>query len=315
MVINSKTEKLEAAWKLAKFLAGREGAEILARNQIMPGYVDEAVLERFKEAPGFPENGAEALITETVYMEWPPHRLAGLLGTMVNEEIVLAMTGNKSIDQAIADMKARREELPAQPVRGSSVSPVVACQGWPPAAAPDRLGMGIAAGDGRRSLPSPAAVPGKGSVPVENPHEEPPSRIHVFAAQPARISGFYALARRRGARAELHAVGQLQPRGVYRTAKLPNALAGQQLSHRLLEYDLLHWSSGPAHRRPLARVGPRAQSWPEGAAVRAVHFVPHIASTVAVAVVWQFLYHPDMGPINQFLSTLGSSRRLVGRRR
>jgi len=44
-------------------------------------------------------------------MEWPPHRLAGLLGTMVNEEIVLAMTGNKSIDQAIADMKARREEI------------------------------------------------------------------------------------------------------------------------------------------------------------------------------------------------------------
>jgi ABC-type sugar transport system, periplasmic component len=111
VVINSKTEKLEAAWKLAKFLAGREGAEILARNQIMPGYVDEAVLERFKEAPGFPEDGAEALITETVYMEWPPHRLAGLLGTMVNEEIVLAMTGNKSIDQAIADMKARREEI------------------------------------------------------------------------------------------------------------------------------------------------------------------------------------------------------------
>ena len=40
-------------------------------------------------------------------------------------------------------------------------------------------------------------------------------------------------------------------------------------------------------------------------AFRAVHFFPHIASTVAVAVVWQFLYHPDMGPINQFLSALG----------
>jgi len=40
-------------------------------------------------------------------------------------------------------------------------------------------------------------------------------------------------------------------------------------------------------------------------AFRAIHFFPHIASTVAVAVVWQFLYHPDMGPINQFLSALG----------
>lgn len=40
---------------------------------------------------------------------------------------------------------------------------------------------------------------------------------------------------------------------------------------------------------------------------RAIHFFPHIASTVAVAVVWQFLYHPDMGPINMFLKWIGFS--------
>ena len=38
---------------------------------------------------------------------------------------------------------------------------------------------------------------------------------------------------------------------------------------------------------------------------RSIHFFPHIASTIAVAVVWQFLYHPDMGPINQFLRLVG----------
>ncbi len=38
---------------------------------------------------------------------------------------------------------------------------------------------------------------------------------------------------------------------------------------------------------------------------RAIHFFPHVASTIAVAVVWQFLYHPDMGPINQFLRIIG----------
>lgn len=111
VVVNARTEKLEAAWRLAKFLGGRDGARVLAQNQIMPGYVDETILDRFAAAPGFPANGADALITETVYMEWPPHRLAGLLGTMVNEEIVLAMTGNKTIDQAIADMELRREEI------------------------------------------------------------------------------------------------------------------------------------------------------------------------------------------------------------
>lgn len=40
---------------------------------------------------------------------------------------------------------------------------------------------------------------------------------------------------------------------------------------------------------------------------RAVHFFPHVASTIAVAVVWQFLYHPDMGPVNQFLRLLGAT--------
>lgn len=40
---------------------------------------------------------------------------------------------------------------------------------------------------------------------------------------------------------------------------------------------------------------------------RAVHFFPHIASTIAVAVVWRFLYHPEMGPINQILRSVGIS--------
>ncbi len=38
---------------------------------------------------------------------------------------------------------------------------------------------------------------------------------------------------------------------------------------------------------------------------RAVHFFPHIASIVAVSVVWQFLFHAEIGPINAFLRFLG----------
>lgn len=40
---------------------------------------------------------------------------------------------------------------------------------------------------------------------------------------------------------------------------------------------------------------------------RAVHFFPHIASVVAIAVVWQFLYNPEMGPINSVLRAIGIS--------
>ncbi|PTM59419.1 carbohydrate ABC transporter permease [Desmospora activa] len=34
-------------------------------------------------------------------------------------------------------------------------------------------------------------------------------------------------------------------------------------------------------------------------------FMPYISSVVAVAVVWQVLFHPSAGPINQFLLALG----------
>ncbi|WP_094548485.1 carbohydrate ABC transporter permease [Petroclostridium xylanilyticum] len=38
---------------------------------------------------------------------------------------------------------------------------------------------------------------------------------------------------------------------------------------------------------------------------RAIHFFPHVASIVAISVVWQFLYNADFGPINMFLKTMG----------
>ena len=111
VVINSKTQKLEAAWALAKFLGGSEGAAILANNVIVPGYMDDSVLATFAGIEGFPKDETDALVTNQVFMEWPPHRLAGLLGNMVEEEIVLAMTGNKTIHQAIKDMESRRQEI------------------------------------------------------------------------------------------------------------------------------------------------------------------------------------------------------------
>ncbi|PHV70121.1 sugar ABC transporter permease [Sporanaerobium hydrogeniformans] len=38
---------------------------------------------------------------------------------------------------------------------------------------------------------------------------------------------------------------------------------------------------------------------------RTVFFFPYVASLIAVVVVWNMLFHPDMGPINSMLSFLG----------
>ncbi|WP_020428371.1 carbohydrate ABC transporter permease, partial [Paenibacillus riograndensis] len=36
-------------------------------------------------------------------------------------------------------------------------------------------------------------------------------------------------------------------------------------------------------------------------------FIPYICSTVAIAAVWQALYHPSKGPLNQMLMEMGIS--------
>jgi multiple sugar transport system permease protein len=38
---------------------------------------------------------------------------------------------------------------------------------------------------------------------------------------------------------------------------------------------------------------------------RAVYFFPYVASLVAVAVVWNMMFHPSMGPVNNVLRALG----------
>lgn len=38
---------------------------------------------------------------------------------------------------------------------------------------------------------------------------------------------------------------------------------------------------------------------------RAIFFFPYVTSLVAIAVVWNMLFHPTLGPINQFLMAIG----------
>lgn len=40
---------------------------------------------------------------------------------------------------------------------------------------------------------------------------------------------------------------------------------------------------------------------------RTIFFFPYVASLIAAVVVWNMLFHPDMGPVNSLLSALGIS--------
>lgn len=38
---------------------------------------------------------------------------------------------------------------------------------------------------------------------------------------------------------------------------------------------------------------------------KVIYFLPYISSIVAIAMVWQVMFHPSLGPVNQFLMSLG----------
>lgn len=40
-------------------------------------------------------------------------------------------------------------------------------------------------------------------------------------------------------------------------------------------------------------------------AFKVIYFLPYISSIVAVAMVWQVLFHPSLGPVNKTLMSLG----------
>lgn len=111
VLINAKTKHKEAAWKLTKFLGGKDGAKILANNFIMPGYVDKDIIGIFTNNSDLPKSAAEALKVNKTFSELPAHNLTGFTGKMITEEIQLMMTGNKKIDQGIKDMEKRRKEI------------------------------------------------------------------------------------------------------------------------------------------------------------------------------------------------------------
>ena len=53
-----------------------------------------------------------------------------------------------------------------------------------------------------------------------------------------------------------------------------------------------------------------AVAWPRGAAVlQAAYFLPVAATLVAMAVAWQMLLHPTLGPVNGWLSAAGIAPR------
>lgn len=111
LAINASSEKKDAAWKFIKFVGGEEGAKIFAKHGVLPALKNEAVLNVYTNADGFPDNAKAALETAKTYLEFPPDPNAQAIDKILQEEHELIMIKEKSIEEGIAAMERRVEEV------------------------------------------------------------------------------------------------------------------------------------------------------------------------------------------------------------
>lgn len=113
--INSSIDdaKKAAAFDFISFVAGAEGAAILAGNGATPAIFDESTIEIFAGIDGFPDddNSKEALIATQKYLEFPLHDNASEIEVALNEEHAEIMMGNKTIEEGLEEMNTRVGEI------------------------------------------------------------------------------------------------------------------------------------------------------------------------------------------------------------
>ena len=111
--VNAKSSKKAAALDFMKFVTGPDGAAAIAATGTIPAIKNDAVIASITGIKGFPtdENSKDALKTFKTYLEMPMHDKSADIEVILNEEHDSIMTGNKSIDDAIAAMNTRVGEL------------------------------------------------------------------------------------------------------------------------------------------------------------------------------------------------------------
>ena len=106
VAVNAASKKQDAALDFVKFVAGPEGASILAATGTFPAIKTAEVLDILAAQEGFPadENSKEALATTQVYLEMPMHDKAADIERVLNEAHDGIMTYAFTVDEGIAMM-------------------------------------------------------------------------------------------------------------------------------------------------------------------------------------------------------------------
>ncbi len=104
--ININSKKADAAKDFISWVAGPEGAAIVASTGTIPALREGNILDAITSTPGFPTDpaSAEALTTTAVYLEMPVDLKAAEYELVLNRAHDDIMTENVTIDEGIKEM-------------------------------------------------------------------------------------------------------------------------------------------------------------------------------------------------------------------
>lgn len=109
----SSSKKGDSVWEFLKFMAGEKGAVMLGQRGLMPGYINQAVLDAVASIDGFPKDNKSALETVDVVQQLLPHKNAAQMKKILAEESELILTKAKSIDEGLKELDERTKDLAA----------------------------------------------------------------------------------------------------------------------------------------------------------------------------------------------------------
>lgn len=113
LAIPTGTDQTEAAWDFVKFVCGTEGAEALAATGNFPAVTNDEINNIIASMDGFPqdEQSKEALNVAQLYLEMPLHDKSAEIEVILNEFHDQIMTGNMSVDDGLAEMGRRVDQV------------------------------------------------------------------------------------------------------------------------------------------------------------------------------------------------------------
>ncbi|NNC13892.1 sugar ABC transporter substrate-binding protein [Planctomonas sp. JC2975] len=107
--INKNSKNQAAAKKFLQFAVSPEGAKAVASIGIVPAYHSPDITKAYFALDGMPQDSTskKAFNPDTIKLDAPVAANTAAIGTILNQEHQLIMTGSKSVDDGLAEMASR----------------------------------------------------------------------------------------------------------------------------------------------------------------------------------------------------------------